>query len=241
MTDQKHNASIDQGRITHGLQANALVVRTLEFVQQELPLWRDRKDRIEEEAEEKLNAQLCKHLNSRARKVPLPVMFHHEEKQAENRRVDISAGLDEGGFVGSTYHSIDEPFVVLEGKRLPAPGGASREREYVTGGDDALTGGIQRFKLALHGARMPIVALIGYVQKYNTHHWHEQINDWIRQLSAAKSKTQCKWTESELLIDFKADDTSRSSLCKSNHPRLSSSVSETVEVWHLWLELLRKN
>lgn len=31
------------------------------------------------------------------------VQFHHEEKQTGDRRVDVSAGLTEGGFLGSTY------------------------------------------------------------------------------------------------------------------------------------------
>lgn len=239
MADQEQNQSIEQGRITHGLQANALVIRTLEFVQHELPLWRDREDRVEEEAEERLNAQLCKHLNSRARKVPLPVMFHHEEKQAENRRVDISAGLDEGGFVGTTYHSIDDPFIVLEGKRLPTPGGSSREKEYITGGD-ALTGGIQRFKLALHGARMPIVAMIGYVQKHNAHYWHRHLNACICDLAAVEETPQCKWNSLEALGELTFDDTKRVSRCISRHPRLPTAMSGTVEIWHLWLELLRK-
>jgi hypothetical protein len=138
-----------RGRISEG-PITGLLDRTVDFVRSELAGWRDDPDRAAEEAEERLNAQLCKYLNVAAsHRFPM-VKFSHEEKQTGARRVDMSALPSGGGFVGETYYSIYDPFLVFEGKRLPTPT-PNREREYVTGGRDK-SGGIQRFKLALHGA-----------------------------------------------------------------------------------------
>lgn len=55
--------------------------------------------------------------------------------------------------------------MVIECKRLPTPGGKDREREYVSGfhANGSPTGGIQRFKLGLHGGQVHDAAMIGYV------------------------------------------------------------------------------
>ena len=233
----ERNFSTGQGRLTHGPQAGALVERTLEFVRSELPIWRDRADRRPESAEEKLNAQLCKHLNSAARRDLPAVQFHHEEKQTKGRRVDISAGLSEGGFIGTTYHSIDEPFIVFEGKRLPSPGGKLREREYVTGGE-ARTGGMQRFKLALHGADVATAVMIGYIQKGTVSQWQERINRWIGDLADSLPLGEERWTREEQLEGFTPDQTLRIAIASSLHDR-AGSFSGTIRVMHYWVEMTR--
>lgn len=236
--DSADSFSSGQGHLTHGPQANALVERTLEFVRDELPQWRDRKDRKRETGEEKLNAQLCKHLNAKARQLPLPVLFHHEEKQTENRRVDISAGPSEGGLVGMIYHSIDDPFVVLEGKRLPTPGGIAREREYVSGGTQR-TGGIQRFKLGLHGMGMAKVALIGYLQEYEAAFWFQRINSWIRKLTESQPVENEVWTLEEQLRDFSPCRNQATARCVSNHSRTSDVDASRFQIVHLWVEMTK--
>jgi hypothetical protein len=80
-------------------------------------------------------------------------------------------------FVGRTYRTIYDPFLVFEGKRLPAPSKA-REREYVSGGT-AYSGGIQRFKRGLHGATVEQAAIVGYVQDDGFAQWLTRINSWI--------------------------------------------------------------
>ncbi|MGA7896265.1 MAG: hypothetical protein WCA49_23820, partial [Candidatus Sulfotelmatobacter sp.] len=77
----------------------------------ELAGWRDDRDRAPEEAEERLNAQLCKYLNVAAsHRFPM-VLFSHEEKQTGTRRVDMSALPISGEFIGQTYHTIYDPFL----------------------------------------------------------------------------------------------------------------------------------
>lgn len=230
-----NNFSSGYGRITHGPQPNALVDRTLDFVRDELPQWRDRKDRKAETDEEALNAQLCKHLNSRARQLPLPVLFHHEERQTQRRRVDISAGLAEGGFIGQTYHSIDDPFLVFEGKRLPPPGGTAREREYVTG-EEHLSGGIQRFKLGLHGALVNTAAMIGYIQEEDSPQWLQRINGWIVSLQNRLPIEYGVWTKGDCLKEFTSDKKHGFAHCISQHPRTSTPI----KLLHLWVEMNHK-
>jgi hypothetical protein len=125
------------------------------FVERQLPAWRDDKSRQYVESEEDLNAQLCKYLNDCARDGFPMAMFHHEEKQGARRRVDLSALPTGKAIRAAIYASIYDPFLVLEGKRLPAPS-AAREREYITGLDER-SGGVQRFRNHL---KSPIVRLI---------------------------------------------------------------------------------
>jgi hypothetical protein len=237
VADDFNGVSSGHGKLTHGPQANALVERTLDFVRDELPRWRDRQDRREEDAEEALNAQLCKHLDARARHHLRMVQFHHEERQARRRRVDISAGRTEGGFIGTTYHSIDDPFVVFEGKRLPAPD-KTREREYVTGGEEK-SGGIQRFKLGLHGAQFTTVGMIGYIQKDLPRRWHDQINLWIRDLAGASPLGQEKWETGEQLAHFTEDARTLTASCVSSHSRVGAAVSLHIDIYHLWIQMCK--
>lgn len=224
-----------RGRISEG-PTDTLIERTLEFVRTELAAWRDDPQRTLEEAEERLNAQLCKYLNVGAiGRFPM-VHFHHEEKQTGIRRVDISALPNPGGFIGQTYHTIYDPFLVFEGKRLPAPA-VSREREYVTGGAGK-SGGIQRFKLGLHGAKQDIAAMIGYVQARSLQDWHSTINQWIRDLAnGMTSGGDEKWYMQEQLADLSANNASGVSRTSSSHERNGPAISSKIRIEHIWIKM----
>ncbi len=223
-----------RGRISAGPTV-ALVDRTVEFVLSELAGWRDDPDRSPEEAEERLNAQLCKYLNVAASNRFPMVQFHHEEKQTGTRRVDISALPKGKGFVGQTYHTIYDSFLVFEGKRLPAPG-SNRDREYVTGGPQK-SGGIQRFKLALHGVRQKTAAMIGYIQQDGAGDWLLRINQWIRDEVTNNSSPGESWSISEQLVDFKSNSVLRVADLSSVHERNTSAVSPKIRLRHLWVEM----
>lgn len=226
-----------RGQISKGPKGG-LIDRTLEFVHSELAAWRDDPDRAPEEAEERLNAQLCKYLNVAAsHRFPM-VHFSHEEKQTGTRRVDLSALPRSGGFIGTTYHTIYEPFLVLEGKRLPAPS-SSREREYVDGGAQK-SGGIQRFKLALHGAQQETAAIIGYVQEGDIKRWHSLINEWIRELASDKSAADEKWFLDEQLKSLVLDRASHVASTTSLHRRKEGAISPRIRIRHLWVAMQTK-
>ena len=226
-----------RGKITNGLAAGTLVERTIEFVLTELPSWRDAPNRPVEETEERLNAQLCKHLEVTARHSLRMVFFHHEEKQTGKRRVDFSASPTEGRFVGATFHTIYNPFLVFEGKRLPPPkNGSGREREYVTGGE-ATSGGIQRFKLGLHGAKHEIAVIIGYVQDDTPTTWASRINGWIRELEGALQSDGTKWSSIDRLSSFVEINGKRIATSISKHLRTGDVVSPNISIRHLWVQM----
>lgn len=223
-----------RGRISQG-PTDLLVERTLEFVYDELAAWRDDPDRLQEEAEERLNTQLCKYLNVAASNRFPMVLFFHEEKQAGIRRVDVSASPKSAGFIGQTYHTIYDPFLVLEGKRLPAPA-SSREREYVTGGAHK-SGGIQRFKLGLHGGKQTIAAMIGYVQMGDMEAWLQLINEWIRELADGSDIVGEKWSIDEQLTFLKLDTRQSTASASSVHTRVEA-VSPEICIRHIWVAML---
>ena len=119
---------------------------------------------------------------------------------------------------------------MLEGKRLPAPT-RDREREYVTG-IDKTSGGIQRFKLGLHGAQLDNAGMIGYMQADSFETWFGSINVWIEELATSSDG----WTRDDRLGEFEPDATNRTASCTSVHDR-SDSVSAKVHMTHLWVDM----
>jgi hypothetical protein len=174
------------GRISSGIPADAAALKTLEFIQGNLAGWRDDPERPSAERERDLNSQLCKYLNVVARKTDFGMVhFHHEEPQGGQHSADISANALDAGWIEGRQYTRYEPFLVLEGKRLPTPG-SGREREYVASATGAAPmGGIQRFKLSLHGATVSVAGMIGYVQQNTCAHWFAEVNRWIDKLKSS--------------------------------------------------------
>lgn len=219
------------GRITHGPKQGSVVDKTFEFVYSQLPIWRDKPHREVQVNEEALNGQLCKHLNAAARRENFSMAhFHHEERQGDRRRVDLSAQpIDETTIAGRAYQD-DQAFLVFECKRLPADR-KNREREYVTG--DNSNGGIQRFKLGLHGATLSRAAMIAYVQKSTCSEWLTKINDWIKELA---DSAKASWSDTERLELIEDCHANRSLRSVSKHTRICSNTA-SIELTHLWVEM----
>lgn len=232
MTDPFPMSEPGRGRISEG-PTDALIERTLGFVRGELAGWRDDPDRTPEQAEERLNAQLCKYLNVAASQRFPMVHFSHEEKQTGTRRVDLAANPNPAGFIGQTYHTIYDSFLVFEGKRLPAPA-RNREREYVTGGAKK-SGGIQRFKLALHGAQQTTAAMIGYIQKDDAKSWWSLINRWILEVAGDTTAIDEKWCMDDQLTDLATDRVLNIARCSSVHKRVGLAVSPEIHIRHIWV------
>lgn len=222
------------GEITSELSDNTLALRTIDFVSLQLPAWRDDPNRPAEESEKKLNPQLCKFLDSRARHDFPMVRFDHEEPQSGRRSVDLSASLVDAMLLEARFHTIYDPILVLEGKRLPAPS-SDREKEYVTGNEDK-TGGIQRFKLGLHGAQLNLSAMIGYVQAHAARYWHDKINGWISELASGTIADVCVWNANETLERLEEDTEMRVARYRSVHNRTTGTE---IELHHLWIVMNR--
>ncbi len=224
------------GKITSGLLPNTLAIRAINFVYMQLSAWRDDPCRPNEESENKLNLQLCKFLNSRARNDFPMVLFEHEEYQINRTSVDISALPTQMITIGAKTYTIYDPIIVLECKRLPAPS-HDREKEYVTGGIKYQGGGIQRFKLGLHGANHNIAAMIGYLQEGSACDWRDKINAWITELSNGTIADVCIWNIGEKLGTLKENSSKRIANCKSTHSRSSSAQSNKIIIHHLWITM----
>lgn len=217
------------GQITRGLQRGALVDQTVAFVRAALAAWRDDQSRQAEEAEEALNAQLCKFLNVRARKDFPMVSFNNEERQSARRKVDLSATPVEAVAGGGTIY---QPVLVLEGKRLPAPS-SSREREYLTG-LARRSGGVQRFKLALHGSDLDCAMIVAYVQSGTMGDWVKRLNGWVDELAASAPTQHDTWDSSDRLREFEEHD-GRTASCRSEHAR--PSLGSHIRLEHAWVEM----
>ena len=241
MNDDIYTTS-GQGQITQGLSIAQSVESIIAFVREELPRWRDDPNRSTREAENTLNSELCIHLNSRARHSLPMICFHHQPEEEDNvsRHPDLSANPAESrwfsGASYSRYYSTYKPLVVFEGKRLPTPS-SNREHEYITG-LTKVTGGIQRFKLGVHGAQNQMAVLIGYVQGETLNFWHQQINGWICQLAEGTLSDGQNWNTTEQLKNFKENVETKVANSVSNHSRASSGVGDSIELHHLWVLMI---
>ena len=221
-----------RGQITSGLTPRTLVKRTVEFVRTQLAAWRDDPERPDANSEDVLNGQLCKFLDVASRQQLPMVHFHHEEPQRGRARVDLAALPVASVTIGSRRYNQYRPFLVFEGKRLPAPS-AAREREYVRG-PDRPTGGIQRFKRGLHGADLDSAAMIGYLQAGTAADWYHTINQWVMELTTLAGDE--RWSQSDCLADLQANPQNATAICESHHAR-SHARSDTIVLYHLWVEL----
>jgi hypothetical protein len=220
--------------ITSGIALNTLVNETLEFIRRQLPGWRDDPERSEVDSEESLNGSLCDYLNYRARHDYPMAVFRHEEYQTGRRRIDLSVKTDDLILAGARKFTKYEPYLVIEGKRLPAPT-KDREQEYVTG-FAGVKGGLQRFKLGLHGASLEIAAMVAYVQDKDPDAWLVRINGWISSLDGTDCSPGCHWSSAEQIGDYRLIKRARVASGVSTHPR-SSAISPEIKIHHFWVSM----
>jgi len=229
------------GKITSGIQYRTFQLTIIDFIYQQLPIWRDDPDRPLEQSEHKLNSQLSKFLNSHARKDFPMICFSHEEPQYSNRDVDISALPDEKMIIGVHIYTKYDPVLVVECKRLPAPS-LDREREYVTGTEpNKISGGIQRFKLGLHGSKHDLAAMIGYIQNHTARQWYIKVNSWILELVKNPIGDGCVWFDDETLNSFEGNASKGIYSCHSIHSRTCNIVNNKIELYHLWIAMNIEN
>jgi len=216
------------------------VAKTLSFIRDQLPLWRDHPERKMESAENRLNWQLSIFLDVRAREFCPMIHFHTEAPQRGQSRADIGVmGTDASTLVGARPYSIYEPFMLIECKRLPAPT-SDREREYVAGthrSSSRPTGGIQRFKLGNHGADVETSAIVGYVEMQTADHWHSAINQWIADLIASSGATEAMWSDHDKLRELLTDPRSSVSSCVSVHRRVATCCTNSIRLHHFWVDV----
>jgi len=241
MRGEQINKKQYTGEITSGIKFQTFQLTIITFIQQQLPIWRDDPDRPFGQSEPKLNSQLSKFLNLEARKGFPMIQFGHEEPQYSNRNVDISALPDKKMIIEAQTYTKYDPVLVIECKRLPARS-LDYEKEYVTGTKpNKRSGGIQRFKLGLHGAKLNLAAIIGYVQDHSACYWHKKINGWISELVSNPIGDGCIWTDDESLKAFEGDTSRGIYSYRSIHSRTGDIVNNEIELHHLWVAMNVEN
>lgn len=215
----------------------AWLTSLIDFIADQLPLWRDRPDRGRGVSETQLTSQLTGHLNSATRKSAgwdvLQFRTEEPDETKTGRRIDlVAAPANQIIWIeGRRYCDFDALFPI-ECKRLPTPAGANRDKREYLHVSKGSTGGIQRFKAGNHGAAHCQGAMIGYVQAGDVATWVSRIDFWIRALVRAGVPG---WTAQDRLQVVRHDPVSRLAVLISEHQRELSLPSFSLR--HLWIEL----
>lgn len=182
--------------------------------------------------EDGLNSLLSLFISKAARKDDLPFIVQHQSTE------DLTRGGSPAPDIGIHLDIVDDanPFpriTVFEGKRLTTSLGLQRRKEYVIGreekGKHVPCGGIERFKLSIHGRELNHVGMIGYIQEGTPEYWHGLINSSISELSLLHETP--KWSEEEHLAKV------------TTKGRISESASivyrkvDKLHLTHLWINL----
>ena len=209
----------------------------LDFIADELPRWRDEPGRPAESSERQLTDQLCNYLNSVARMSQgwdyLQFRTEVPDEVKKGRSVDLTVKPCAATvWIEGKGYSHHEMLLPIECKRLPTPKAADRdEREYVYS-QYGTTGGIQRFKLGVHGAAHRIAAMIAYIQGGETSAvWSGRIGEWICDLA----KGDATWTADDCLVATGTDVERQTCRLRSQHRR--STGLPDIELRHLWIAM----
>jgi hypothetical protein len=171
-------------------------------------------------------------LSGYARDEEFPAIFSHEELQGKRHSVDIVAC-----HYNKFFENYRDAITVFECKRLTTDTGEKRIDEYVTG-HGKKDGGIQRFKLELHGKEHEIVGMIGYVQTGTCPEWLKTINTCIDGLCGKPDENSLYWTKDERINTVEHDDKSGKYYGKSLHQR---KTRPNITIHHLWINMLRQS
>ncbi len=230
--------SISSGRLDKEIQLQgAARVEMFEFIAAELPQWRDHPERPACESETGLTEHLAAHLNSATHHSAdwshLQFCCETRDESHAGRRIDLTAKPKAAViFIDGRRHNQFQSLFPIECKRLPTPRGADRdEREYVFT-SSGTTGGIQRFKLGLHGGAHTFAAMIAYVQKETPAHWEQKVNGWISDLAQSSGPL---WSPSDAIRPLSHDPAARVQTLQSRHQRTGGL--DDIELRHLWIEM----
>ena len=220
------------------LDAGAFRREIVDFIERELPVWRDRPERPPATDEPTLNQTLCTHLNSACRRQSFDsIQFLQEPLQTSGRRADI--GTMPCGTIsveGRVYYDFEQ-LLPIECKRLPTPPDRKRSSmEYVKGLPGHRTGAIERFKHGLHGPTNPEAVLIAYVQSVAFSHWQQTINARLAELAAAREDAGL-WSPEEMLTVHFADPARRRQRLVSKHRRVPPAATPSLLISHLWIQM----
>lgn len=191
------------------------------------------------ENENAITNRLCKSLNSR-KPSEYPFYFHHQniEDEKENTSTDFAVF---GTFAYAQENDIeddDSPSLIkFEAKRLNSKLPKHREKEYVcgeyTGGKCAKnSGGVERFKNGRHGKDVINAGIVGYLQTDSPKHWHQKVNEWIKEQVASPSDSKLTWEDKDTLSLDSQTGTF------SEYSSLSYRIfGDEIQLKHFWIDI----
>jgi hypothetical protein len=214
-----------------GPSPNALFIMVVEFIKTHLSQFAESVLDTDIINENGLNSRLSRFITNAADQE----IFFAERESMEDETRGNSPAADIGIFLKVDDIGIDPPIItVFEGKRLTTSLPHKRRREYVIGYEEGkkhiLCGGIERFKLAIHGGKLSHAGMIGYLQDGTPGIWREKINSWISDLCSQPFNPA--WSEREKLTPQMTDG--RITECSSVVCREDSDLHLT----HLWINLV---
>lgn len=148
--------------------------------------------------EDELTQILVEQIEIQIRKSDFPFSVNSQYRDI----YEDSAGISDFYFHPIEEGKSTESIFSVESKRLPAPT-KDREKEYVIGtinkntGKERRNGGIERYKLEIHGKGLPECGLIGFIENEDYIHWKSTINKWIIDLATKATL----WKEDEILTE----------------------------------------
>lgn len=178
-----------------------------------------------------LNSRLSRFITNAASKET----FFAEREIMENETQGNSPAVDIGIYLNVKDTQIDPPLItVFEGKRLTTGLPKKRRREYVIGhekdGKHIKCGGIERFKLGIHGENLHSAGMIGYLQSGESDNWEVKINSWIRDL--CEEPFELAWSELEQLNKQESNGHVR------EYFSIVDRVDNKLHLTHLWIDLV---
>jgi len=203
-----------------------IIESIITFIYDHICKWRDDPNKVIDERERILNSDLPKFLTVCAHKDERGFNFYPEEPQEGQRTIDFSVCYDD-------VNCYNEKITVFECKRLSSEITRTRKDEYVTGHEE-ITGGIQRFKLEVHGKDHDIVGMIGYIQTENYQEWFNKINNIVDVLGGKSDENGLTWNKNEFLNIVLNDSKKRKYYSKSIHHRKTKA---NIKIHHLWIDL----
>jgi hypothetical protein len=218
-----------------GPEANSAIMNVVTFVEKHLTEFSITYAGSSVKNENGLNQVLCILLNNYARIESCFFIF--EKEFMEDVENGSSPKVDFGVIVlpiNSKFYNSREPFFSIEAKRLGQTGKA-REKEYLIGREEdgkyKPCGGVERFKMAIHGKNLQYSAMIGYVQAYDFNYWQKTIDGWIDDLIAGKISSSSHWSEKDKLQPL--NQTANTAKFRSENSRKKGNII----LFHLWVNL----
>ena len=224
------------GSISSGAESKASITGVFEFITLYLPNFPATLTDGESLNETTITDHLCKFFQRNC--VEFPFYFHHENIEqpgsGQSPTTDMATlSYEEKLVIGSRSYNKYDAFFSMEAKRLPTPGGKSREKEYVIGATHE-NGAMERYKKGIHGKNLDQAGIIGYIQDKDSSFWFPTVNSWIQDLIISDPGL---WKTDDVLISGSSTSPNLFLAQSTNHRDIAGLPNDTIILHHFWIAL----